>query len=66
MITVYDLNSFSIIDTDDSAFPHGMPELAPATELRLQPVAESAFPQATSTRDYSGVIAAQALAKLSP
>lgn len=66
MITVYDLKSFSIIDTDDSAFLEGMPEFAPATELRLQRVAESASPQAASTRDYSGVIAAQALAKLSP
>jgi len=65
MITVYDLNSFSIVDTDDSTLLKVLPELAPATELRLQPVAESAVPQATSTRDYSAVIAAQALARLS-
>ncbi len=64
MITEYDLTSFSVIDADDATMPMAMPEAMPATERRLQTVAESEFAEATARRDHSMVIAAQVLAGL--
>ncbi len=64
MITVYDLESFSTIESQELPAPQPVPEYAPAAELRLQLVAESSSSQAACERDYSAVIAAQALAKV--
>jgi len=65
MITTYDLESFSTIDLDEAGVSESIPEMAQATQLRLQTVAESDYAQVTTVRDYTPVIAAQLLAKLS-
>jgi hypothetical protein len=64
MITVYDLESFSAIDLDDS--PAGEPMFCPETcvALRLQEVAPPAPEQGACKRDFSAVIAGQLLAQL--
>jgi hypothetical protein len=64
MITVYDLESFSAIDPDDS--PAGEPMFGPETclALRLQEVAPLAAEQDAHKPDFSAVIAGQLLAQL--
>lgn len=65
MITTYDLESFSKIELGEPSQPEWMPEFAPLTQLRLEPVAESSDSLEARERDFSAVIGAQALARLS-